>query len=129
MIAKDVNCAVRHCACLHCSPAKTLGDPENKEREEGTGSRVSCFKRIPFCSWSVKSLAGELTRGIAEGPSKVWLLLPGHACRQVTPRDLVCLSLPACRLKLGFSVAHAVQRTGLSGSRYKTALGNLLPNK
>lgn len=69
MIAKDVNCAVRHRACLHCSPAKTPGDAENKERKEGTGGPASCFKRIPSSSWSVKSLAGELTRGIAEGPS------------------------------------------------------------
>uniref|UniRef100_A0A8D0F119 MAP7 domain containing 2 n=1 Tax=Strix occidentalis caurina TaxID=311401 RepID=A0A8D0F119_STROC len=66
MIAKDVNCAVRHSACLHCSLAKTPGDPENKEGKEGTGGPVSSFKRIPSSNWSVKSLAGELTCGIAE---------------------------------------------------------------
>lgn len=41
MITKDVNCAVKHRACLHCSPAKTPGDPENKERKDGTGGPVS----------------------------------------------------------------------------------------
>lgn len=96
MIAKDVNCAVRRCACLHCSPAKTPGDPENKERKEGTGGPVSCFGRTPFSSWSIESLAGELTCGIAEGPSEVRLAARCRARRQVTLRHLVCHGLPAC---------------------------------
>lgn len=95
MIAKDVNCAVRHHACLHCSPAKTPGDTENKERKEGTGGPVSCFKKVPSLSWSVKPLAGELTHGIAEGPSKVHLAAHSRACRQVTLRRLLCHALPA----------------------------------
>lgn len=96
MIAKDVNCAVRRCACLHCSPAKTPGDPENKERKEGTGGPVSCFGRTPFSSWSIESLAGEPTCGIAEGPSEVRLAARCRARRQVTLRHLVCHGLPAC---------------------------------
>lgn len=48
MIAKDVNCAVRHCACLHCSAAKIPGDPESKDK--GAGGPISCFKRIPSSS-------------------------------------------------------------------------------
>uniref|UniRef100_A0A8C3MXB3 Uncharacterized protein n=1 Tax=Geospiza parvula TaxID=87175 RepID=A0A8C3MXB3_GEOPR len=52
-----------------------------------------------------------------------------RACRQVTLRHLVCHNLPSCLLKLGFSAAHAGQTAGVSGSGYKTSLGNLIPNK
>lgn len=34
-----------------------------------------------------------------------------RACGQVTPGHLVCHTLPSCLLKLGFSAAHAVQRS------------------
>uniref|UniRef100_A0A663E107 MAP7 domain containing 2 n=1 Tax=Aquila chrysaetos chrysaetos TaxID=223781 RepID=A0A663E107_AQUCH len=70
---------MRRCACLHCSPAKTPGDPENKERKEGTGGPVSCFGGTPSSSWSIESLPGELTCGIAEGPSKVRLAARSRA--------------------------------------------------